>query len=174
MTATDPTTLALTGQLPFILSMGAILALPLSFLLLRLYRRAVLKGMNRRSERPTGLRKAEAAVQEEQRQSASGDLRLSIVDAAAEQAAGHTGETLYRRACSNPWRAGLVYLAGGCLFAAVITFSFLRSSNSEILPMRFLILFWVYAWPLVMTLSLVAATRRRTKLLLAAADAVGL
>ena len=127
MATTDPTTLALTGQLPFILSTGAIVALPISFLLLRLYRRAVLKGMNRRSERPTDLRKAEAAVRAEQGQSAGGDLRLSIVDAAAEQAAGHAGESLYRRACSNPWRAGLVYLAGGCLFAAVITFSFLRA-----------------------------------------------
>ena len=73
MTATDPTTLALTGQLPFIFSLGAILALPLSFLLLRLYRRAVLKGMNRRSERPTDLRKAEAAVRAKQGQSAGGD-----------------------------------------------------------------------------------------------------
>jgi len=42
LTTTDPTTLALTGQLPFILSVGAILALPLSFLLINLYRRAVL------------------------------------------------------------------------------------------------------------------------------------
>ena len=173
MATTDPTTLALTGQLPFILSTGAILALPLSFLLLRLYRRAVLKGMNRRSEKPTDSRKAEAAVRAEQGESASGGLRVSIVDAAAEQGAGHAGETLYRRACSNPWRAGLVYLAGGCLFAAVMTFCFLRASNSEILLMRFLILFWVYAWPLVMTLSLVAATRRRAKLLLVAAYGLG-
>ena len=136
MATTDPTTLALTGQLPFILSLGAILALPLSFLLLCLYRRAVLKGMNRRSERPTGLRKVEAAVRAEQGERASGDFRLGIVDAAAEQAAGHAGKTLYRRACSNPWRAGLVYLAGGCLFAAVMAFSFLQASNGEILPMR--------------------------------------
>jgi hypothetical protein len=113
MTATDPTTLALTGQLPFIFSLGAILALPLSFLLLRLYRRAVLKGMNRRSEGPIDSRKAEAAVLSAQGQSA-GDLRLSIVDAAAEQAAGHAGESLYRRACSSPggrdlstWPAGV-------------------------------------------------------------------
>ena len=135
----DPTTLALTGQLPFILSTGAIVVLPISFLLLRLYRRAVLKGMNRRSERPTGLRKAEAAVRAEQGARASGDLQLSVVDAAAEQGGGHAGETLYRRACSNPWRAGLVYLSGGCLFAAVMAFCFLRASNSEILPIRTLL-----------------------------------
>lgn len=162
MTTTDPTILALTGQLPFILSMGAILALPLSFLLLRIYRRAVLKRMNQRSERSTGSRKAEPAGQTKQGERASGDLKLNIVDASTE----HAGGMLYRRACSTLWRAALVYLAGGALFAAVMAFSFLRANNSEILPVRFLLLFWTYAWPLVLTLSLVAATRRRTKLLL--------
>ena len=173
MTTTDPTTLALTGQLPFILALGAILALPLSFLLLRLYRRAVLKRMNQRSERSPGSRKTEAAGQAEPVEKASGNLQLNIVDAAAEQGAEHVGGMLYRRACSTPWRAALVYLAGGALFAAVMAFSFLRASTSEILPMRFLLLFWIYAWPLVLTLSLVAATRRRTKLLLVTAYVAG-
>ena len=142
MTTTDPTTLALTGQLPFILSTGAILALPLSFLLLRLYRQAVLKRMNRRSEKPHGPPNSAAALQREPGEKPGG-LKLNIVDAATEQAAGQAGESLYHRACSNPWRAGLVYLAAGGLFAAVMAFSFLRSSGSEILPMRFLVLIWV-------------------------------
>ena len=173
MTTTDPTTLALTGQLPFILIMGAILALPLSYWLLHLYRRAVLKRMNQRSEKPAGSRKTEAVAGAEQGESARGDLRLSIVNAAAEQGTEHAGGMLYRSACSKPWRAGLVYLAGGCLFAVVMALSFLRASNSEILPLRFLVLFWIYAWPLVLTLSLVAATRRRIQLLLVAAYGVG-
>ena len=45
MEETDPVTRALTGQLPFVLILGALLALPLSLLLLSLYRRAVLRGM---------------------------------------------------------------------------------------------------------------------------------
>jgi len=173
MTTTDPTTLALTGQLPFILSMGATLALPLSFLLLHLYRRTVLKRMNLRSEKPHGSPNTEAALRTEPGERASDNLTLNIVDAAAEQAAGQAGESLYRRACSTPWRAGFVYLVAGGLFAAVITIAFLRSSGSEILPMRFLILFWIYAWPLVLTLSLVVDARRRTKLLLVSAYMAG-
>jgi hypothetical protein len=43
---TDPTTLALTGALPGVLIGGALLALPVSLLLLWLYRRAVLRSMN--------------------------------------------------------------------------------------------------------------------------------
>ncbi len=173
MTTTDPTTLALTGQLPFILSTGAILALPISFLLLRLYRRAVLKRMNLRSERPAGSRNIGTAGRAEQGGRVSGELKLSIVDAAAKSGAEPDREQLYRKACSSPWRAALVYLAGDCLFAAVITLSFLRASNNEILPIRFLVLLWIYAWPLVLSLSLVAATCRRTKLLLLAAYIAG-
>lgn len=173
MTTTDPTTLALTGQLPFILSTGAILALPISFLLLRLYRRAVLKRMNLRSEKPAGTSQTGAAGQTEPEGKPGGELKLNIVNTAAEQGAGRAGESLYSRACSSPWRAALVYLAGGCLFAALMTLSFLRASNNEILPMRFLVLLWIYAWPLVLSLSLVAATRRRTKMFLVAAYGVG-
>src|SRR5918996_4941548 len=45
----DALTVALTGQLSFILIVSAVLALIFSYLLLRLYRRAVIKSMRRRS-----------------------------------------------------------------------------------------------------------------------------
>jgi hypothetical protein len=47
--AIDPTTLALTGQLPLILLVAAALALPISLALLRLYKRAVLRSMRARA-----------------------------------------------------------------------------------------------------------------------------
>ena len=47
MRQSDPVTVALTGQLFFILVVSAILALMASYLLLRLYRRAVIKSMRR-------------------------------------------------------------------------------------------------------------------------------
>jgi phosphate/sulfate permease len=43
----DSVTVALTGQLFFILVISAVLALIASYLLLRLYRRAVIKSMRR-------------------------------------------------------------------------------------------------------------------------------
>ena len=45
----DTLTVALTGQLTFILVLSAFLALIASYLILRLYRRAVIKSMRRRS-----------------------------------------------------------------------------------------------------------------------------
>jgi len=50
----DPLTTALTGQLPFVLLMAAGLARPVSFFLLWLYRRAVLRSMRARGGR-TGV-----------------------------------------------------------------------------------------------------------------------
>lgn len=173
MTTTDPTTLALTGQLPFILSLGAVLALPISYFLLRLYRKALLKGMNRRSESP-GEERAPARTERAGAPVApAGELRLNVIDAAASTGAGESAGPLFHHARSSPWRAGMIYGVGGIAFAAVMAFCFLRSSNTEFLPLRYLILLWAYSWPLVLTLSLVAATQQKTRLLLLAAHGVG-
>lgn len=169
MTTTDPTTLLLTGQLPFILSVGAILALPISYLLLRLYRRSLLRGMNRRGEylgeETTAPRTGRAASAPY----LAGGFRFTVLDASTAADIGNGTGTLLGLARSSPWRAGMIYGVGGFVFAAIMSFCFLRSSNTEFLPLRYLILFWVYTWPLVPTLAQVAATGRRTKLLLAAA-----
>ncbi|RNC67178.1 MAG: hypothetical protein ED859_15865 [Desulfuromonadales bacterium] len=169
MTTTDPTTLALTGQLPFILSVGAILALPLSYLLLRLYRRAVLRGMSRRGEHPGDERNATRADRAGPLEHPERELRLKILDASPSAVTGGAAGALLSRARSSPWRAGMIYGAGGVVFAAIMAFCFLRASGTEFLPFRFLVLLWVHAWPLVLTLVLVASSRRRTKLLVAAA-----
>ncbi|WP_306532537.1 hypothetical protein [Geobacter sp.] len=169
MPTTDPTTLALTGQLPFILSAGAVLALPLSYLLLRLYRRALLRGMSHRGEKPGGGREASHAERAGSMSPPAGEFRLTVLDASPSAGTGNGAGSLLRLARSSPWRAGMVYGAGGVVFAAIMAFCFLRSSNTEFLPLRYLILLWVFSWPLVPTLALVAATGRKTRLLLMAA-----
>ena len=169
MTTTDPTTLALTGQLPFILVVSGIVGLLLSFLLLRLYRRALLRGMNRRG--PASATSAVAVTPAEPAPPGT-PLAMTYADAGREKEAPVVGD-LYRRIRSAPWRAAAVYGAGGALFAAVLAFAFLRAGGMELLPLRFLLLFWVYAWPLVLTLALVAASTRRATFLLAAGYFVG-
>jgi len=169
MPTTDPTTLALTGQLPFILSAGAVLALPLSYLLLRLYRQSLLRGMSRRGDHPGEGGKTAGVQRERPTPPTAGELQLKMIDASPSAGSGGGTGSLLNLALSSPWRAGMVYGAGGVVFAAVMAFCFLRSSNTEFLPLRYLILLWVFSWPLVPTLALVAATRRRTRLLLAAA-----
>ena len=169
MTTTDPITLALTGQLPFILSLSAVLAFPISFFLLYLYRRAVLRGMARRSTKP--VPQPEEPVGGEEASPVPGILRISIADAAERKAKGEAEGRLYQLARAAPWRASLIYAAGGLVFASVMALSFLISGDMEILPLRFLLLLTLFAWPLVPTLASVAGTGRKTNLLIAAAYA---
>ncbi|HET9117582.1 MAG TPA: hypothetical protein VFN75_05820 [Pseudonocardiaceae bacterium] len=55
----------------------------------------------------------------------------------------------------------------------MLALAFLWAGGVELRPLRFLILFWVYAWPLVLTLWLVAATTQREKLVLTTAYLTG-
>jgi len=137
--------LALTGQLPFILLVATILALPISFGLLRLYRRAVVRSM-----RSTGV--------------AGGGETLKP-DPAPDHVTGArppagTVEALLRR---GPWRAAIVYAIASGAYAAVMVTGVLLSARLEFFPMRVLLLFVSYAWPIVLTINLVAGTVPRTR-----------
>ena len=171
MTITDPITVALTGELSFILIVSGCLGLLISFLLLWLYRRAVQRGMARRTGTPATPEASGAARMTSAPPSAP--LAITYADTGRKKSAVNGDLDLYRRALTGPWRAAAVYGAGGALFAAVLAFAFLWSSGIELRPLRFLMLFWIYAWPLVLTLWLVAATTRREKLLLATAYVTG-
>lgn len=168
MSTTDPVIVALTGELPFILIFSGCLGLLISFLLLRLYRRAVQRGMARR----TGVPATGEAVDAARVKSAPppAPLAITYADTGRKKSAMDRGDfNLYRRALTGPWRAAAVYGAAAALFAATLAFAFLWAGGVEVWPLRFLVLFWVYAWPLVLTLWLVAATTHQQKLLLATA-----
>jgi hypothetical protein len=172
MSATDPIIVALTGELPFILIVSGCLGLLVSFLLLRLYRRAVQRGMARRTGAPATGEPADATRVKPAPPPAP--LAITYADTGRTTSAMDGGDlNLYRRALTGPWRAAGVYGTAGALFAAVLAFAFLLAGGVELRPLRFLVLFWVYAWPLVLTLWLVAATTRQQKLLLAAGYLTG-
>ncbi len=95
---TDPTTLAITGALPGVLLGGALLALPVSLLLLWLYRRAVLRSMNaaaRGGDATAKMRAASVAGPANALNIAFADAR-SVPDAAPETA-GRDARALARR-----------------------------------------------------------------------------
>src|SRR5262245_9038287 len=137
--------LALTGQLPFILLAATILALPISFGLLRLYRRAVVRSM-----RSTG---------------GSGGGETMKPGLAPEHLTGPRPpagavEALLRR---GPWRAAIVYAIASGAYAVVMVTGVLLSARLEFFPMRVLLLLVSYAWPIVLTINLVAGTVPRTR-----------
>lgn len=161
--ATDPTTLALTGQLPAILIAATVLALPTSLVLLRLYRRAVLRSMRAgaRGGRSPGAPPAAPPLPPEQRP----DLTITSYGGGPESEPEPSARSLLARLARSRRRAAGVYALGGFTFALVMVTAFLVSTRIEFLPVRFLFLFWGYAWPVVFTTTLALGSRLRTMLL---------
>lgn len=163
--AQDPVTLALTGALPFVVLLAAALAFPVSLALLRLYRRAVLRAM-RESAAPAGAgpRRLPPAAPRN-----AAPLSLQAVDLSREAGAGDGAASPARGVVRDLRRSALTYLAGGCAFSLVVTAAFLVAAGDGFYPVRFLLLFWVFAWPALLAYNLVAAIGRRMQLLAAAA-----
>jgi hypothetical protein len=171
MTTTDPVTLTLTGEIPFILIASGCVGLLSSFVLLQLYRRAVRRGMARTSGNLATSQATGAARMGPP--APPTPLAIAYAGTGGRDPAVVDSSGLYSRARTAPWRSGAVYGSAGAVFAATLTFAFLWSSGTELTPLRFLVLFWVFVWPVVFTLSLVAATTRREKVLVATGYTTG-
>lgn len=162
----DPVIVALTGQLPFVVIAAAVIALPVSLLLLRLYRRAVLKSMRARGGgAATAAHRAGATYGALPAELQSAELKIDILDARSAPAAPSAAAALHVMALHAQWRAVAVYLAAGGSFGLVMTAAFLTATEAGFLPFRTLMLFWTYAaWPAVITVNLVAAFSLRARL----------
>lgn len=165
--APDSLTLMLTGQLPFILIAAALLAFPISFLLLRLYRRAMLKSMERQAGSTEDVSKPDLPPGAVPKPVAL----LKIIRLQGDEAlpCAPEAQTHYDRAIGAPWRAAAVYSLGGVCYAGIMAVAFLASAKIPFLPMRFLMLAWTFGWPLLLTITLVAGSTARIKTMLALA-----
>jgi len=156
----DALTVALTGQLSMVLIAAAIFSLAASLFLLRRYRRAVIKSMQRRSKsdisEPTGFLPPEEPHQPPETTPVFKFVDIDTLDAVALKRNLH-----YRRIRRRPWVAAAIYAVAGTAFAATMTAAFLLSSKMALLPLRFLYLTWANAWPVLLTINLVAVVSRR-------------
>ena len=154
----DSVTVALTGQLFFILVVSAVLALIASYLLLRLYRRAVIKSMRRvgRSEilEPKGY-----LPPEPEHKPHDAPLNFNFIVRRALKA-NREAISLYRRAIRRRWLAAFVHMIAGCCFAAVMTATFLLAGKLVFSPFRFLYITWANAWPILIAIDLAVGFRR--------------
>jgi hypothetical protein len=160
---TDTTSLVLTGEVPFILIASATLAFPISFALIRLYRHTVLETMVR-----VGAKRGSAPPPLETRQPAPIERgarpQPTILEGAPKIGRGSVADALCNDASFAPWRAAAVYGAAGAAYAVVMTACYHGAKGIPPVPMRCLFLFWIYAWPVVLAVNLVAASTRRAKL----------
>jgi|SRR5271157_719689 len=107
--ALDPATLALTGELPFVVLAGALIAFPAAFFfLLALYRRAVLRGMAKLTGALPPQTLAPAAEAPPNR-----PLNFALLEAAAEPGTAGSGV--------DAWPAAGIYVPAIAVFASGIT-----------------------------------------------------
>jgi hypothetical protein len=158
----DALTVALTGQLSFILIVSSVLALVASYLLLLLYRRAVVKSMRRRS-RSEILEPKGFLPPESEHKPNDAPLNFSFVTRAAARANPDTA-TLYRSANRRQWLIAFVHIVAGCCFAAAMTAAFLRAGKMDFSPFRFMFLTWANTWPVLIAIDLVVGLSRRGKI----------
>ncbi len=163
----NPLTVALTGQFPLVLAVSALLALVVSLLILRRYRRAVTRSMRRRN-RSDILELKQFSQAEPGHQSPKAPLEINLYSADPSRGTG-AAKQLYNRAMRRPWLGALVYCIAGWGFAAAMTAAFLFSSKMAFSPPRFIFLTWVNGWPIVVTTYCAAALSRRAKLIIALA-----
>lgn len=166
----DSTTVALTGAPALALLVAAALALPVSIGLLRLYRRAVLRSMRTRADSPASdpVTSAsdpvalEAPLTPDPPTDAGRNLaaRYDALSASARPPV----EALYSSLVRSPWRAAAVYAVAGLCFSVILTTAQLVATGTELLPFRFVVLTCMHAWPIVLIVSLAAATTRLAKL----------
>ena len=160
----DTLTVALTGQLTFVLVVSALLALIASYLILRLYRRAVIKSMRRRS-RSEILEPKGFLPPEPEHKPNEAALTFSFVTRDSAQTNPGAAARLYRSANRRQWLVAFVHIIAGCCFAAAMTSAFLTAGKMAFLPFRFMFITWANAWPILMAIDLVVGLSRRGKLI---------
>ena len=155
-------TVALTGQLPFIIVVATILAFVTSFLLLRVYRRRVIKSMGRRSSSVLLESKGYLPPEPEHKPN-DAPLSFHFVDRGQAASRGDA-DKLFRSARRRRWINALVNTLAGACFAATMTAAFLSAGKMDFAPFRFAYLTWINIWPALIAIDLIVGPSRRSRL----------
>ncbi len=160
--ASNPAAESMNGPIALVVLLALALVLPISFGLIWLYRRAVLKSMRARASSLTN-EPDPLVTSSSPHQPAQSSPELSVVDAASRIPTGAGAAALYAEVLRAPWRTAAVYIVAGACYALILSVAALVSNGLEIVPLRLLTLFWIHFWPIVLTANLVAAATRRAK-----------
>jgi hypothetical protein len=144
----------LTGQLPFILITSAILALPLAWLLLRSYRKAVMNIMSSRSSTSTSQPEPPSTPTNNQRDTPT--LQLQFIESG--QMPSTPMPTLWHSARHLFRRATVVHGLAGCVFALMMAHAYLIAGDMAFIPMQLAVMGCIYLWPVVLMLNLLTTT----------------
>jgi hypothetical protein len=154
-------TLILTGMLPFIVLVSAVLTAAASFFLLWFYRRAVLRSMGAQanvSARPP-------KQQTKPGQSSTGEIPPVIPDKTTnEYDSSDSEESSYLRAAHSLRKVSIIYLIGGLAYAIILSLPWTLLADGDFVFTRFLWLVFCYSWPIMIAVSLIRAMGTRDRL----------
>ncbi len=150
----------LTGQLPFVLITSAFLALPLAWLLLRSYRKAVTRIMSSRlntgSDSGISTTQSQPSAPPTNNQPDTPTLQLQFIEhgqmpSASMPALWHTARHLFKRAT-------VVHGITGCVFALMMAHAYLIAGDMAFIPMQLVVMICIYFWPVVLMLNLLTTS----------------
>jgi len=152
----------LSGVILLVLLIAVPLAFLVSIVILRLSRRAVIKVM-RKSFKTDGTEPVLSNALTSSSDSVQPTLDITVHDSASEAIASSNAAPLHDRLLRAPWRAAAIYAVAGVSYAFAMTIVFLSATRIGFHLTTFLMLFWYYAWPVIVTVCFVAATTWRTR-----------
>ncbi|MFX0065858.1 MAG: hypothetical protein ACFFC7_27100, partial [Candidatus Hermodarchaeota archaeon] len=155
-------TVMLTGMLPFVVLVAAVLTALTSAFFLWLYRRATLRAM----ERYAGAEGPPLTQEEKRGAVAKNSTPLTIKSWQDDMpVTSADAETAYRRAAHSLRSAAMVYAAGGLAYALILAMAWMIAAGADYSLGRFLWLLTCYAWPTVFAFNIIAVMDRRVSLL---------
>ena len=135
------------------LLVGSVLAVSASLLLMRLYRNAVQRRMS-----SFGRETVPGPEPTVVRRTPSSALQMRTFDNASSLVRPDTISPAYRMAMQRPWQTAAVYTAAGTCYALIVTIGWLAATHDRaIVWTKVAFLFWLYLWPTVIAVVLVAA-----------------
>ena len=145
----------LSGLIFLVLLIAVPLAFLLSLALLKLYRRAVLRGMLKRTDMEQSKSVSQENTGAVPHQHTETELNINVHDSV--KSIESVAEGLHTDLRRAPWHAATIYAVAGLCYALTMTIIFLSATNNRFHLPSFLMIFWYYAWPVVVTICLVAA-----------------
>lgn len=138
----------ITGVIPFVLMVSALLAIPVTWLLLRNYRKAVLRLMN--------TMEGEASATETVKKMAKPKDALTINWLEAVD---------MKKAMLNQsaWRLVVVHGVAGAVFALVMSCGVILESGNELTLSRIIFLMLIFIWPFIFVVFLIAGADPQTQ-----------
>jgi FHA domain len=135
------------------LLVGSALAVSASFLLMRLYRNAVQRRMS-----SFGRETAPGPERKLLHRRPSSALQMRTLDNTSSPVRADTISSAYRTAMQRPWQTAAVYTGAGTCYALIVTIGWLAATHDRaVVWTKVAFLFWLYLWPTVIAVVLVAA-----------------